>query len=263
MQRDYPKKTGEILEKIYKKYHKKKFITPDPLEFLFNYEDLRDREIAALIAGGFALGRVEAIRKNVSYILTTLGPLYETLTLAEPKEIASRFKGFCYRFYKEKELLELLMGIRRVLLEFGSLNNCFLAGSKKKGLLGGLDFFVRKIYETNYDKGRKILPLPSKGSCCKRLFLFLRWMVRKDRIDPGGWRGISKAELIVPLDTHLFQLATILGLTKRRSGDFKAALEITGAFKYFSPRDPLKYDFSITRLGIHPDLSYDELKREL
>ena len=97
-----------------------------------------------------------------------------------------------------------------------------------------------------------LLPSPADGSACKRLNLFLRWMVRKDAVDPGPWTSVPGAKLVVPLDTHMFRIARGLGLTPRRQADLKIALEITAGFRAIRPDDPVRYDFSLTRLALNP-----------
>jgi uncharacterized protein (TIGR02757 family) len=124
--------------------------------------------------------------------------------------------------------------------------------------LASLSFFVSKL-TAEIPSGQRVLPDPDKGSACKRLNLFLRWMVRKDDIDPGIWADIPKNILIIPLDTHMMQISQILGFTKRKAADMKTAIEITEALKQYDPVDPVRFDFSLTRLGIHPDLNYNEL----
>jgi len=94
-----------------------------------------------------------------------------------------------------------------------------------------------------------LLPDPRLGSACKRLNLYLRWMVRRDAVDPGGW-NVPPAKLVVPLDTHMHALGRALGLTDRRSADLRTALEITAAFRAIAPDDPVRYDFALTRLGM-------------
>ena len=104
-----------------------------------------------------------------------------------------------------------------------------------------------------------LLPDPSQGSACKRLCMFLRWMLRKDAVDPGPWNGLSPLltpdKLVVPLDTHMHRISTLLGFTRRRTPNLAMALEVTEAFKVLVPRDPLRYDFALTRLGIRNELS--------
>jgi uncharacterized protein (TIGR02757 family) len=93
--------------------------------------------------------------------------------------------------------------------------------------------------------------------------LYLRWMVRRDRVDPGPWRRVPRAKLVVPLDTHMFRIARALGLTRRRQANLATAIEITKAFAQHSPRDPVRYDFCLTRLGINPLLDGPALLRPL
>ena len=97
------------------------------------------------------------------------------------------------------------------------------------------------------------MPCPSGGSACKRLNLFMRWMVRCDEVDPGGWEEIPASSLVVPLDTHMYKICRALNLTGRRQADLRAAVEITKAFKKVAPDDPVRYDFALTRLGIREE----------
>ena len=106
-------------------------------------------------------------------------------------------------------------------------------------------------------KPRSLLPSPVAGSACKRLNLFLRWMVRRDEVDPGGWDHVPPSKLIVPLDIHMHRISLQLGLTGRKQANLKAACEITNAFRAIEPDDPVRYDFSLTRLGIRDDLTPD------
>lgn len=98
-----------------------------------------------------------------------------------------------------------------------------------------------------------LLSAPSGGSACKRLMLFLRWMVRSDAVDPGGWTSVSPAELVVPLDVHIHRIAGILGLRRRATPDLLAALEVTEALRAFDPADPVRFDFALSRTGIRSD----------
>jgi uncharacterized protein (TIGR02757 family) len=257
---DFSKETHLLLESIYNKYHKQEFIHPDPLEFLSTYKNPGDMEIVALIASSFAIGRVKSILQTIKIILKKLKSPHNDLLSMDRKDLELEFSGFKYRFYTEQSLVDFLLGIKNVISKFGSLHNCFLEGvnKTKSDPLGSLSFFVsglsaEKIY------GRRVLPDPDKGSACKRLNLFLRWMIRKDDIDPGIWSDIHKDILIIPLDTHMMQISRILGFTARKAADLKTAIEITNALKVYDSADPVRFDFSLTRLGIHPDLNYDEL----
>ena len=104
-----------------------------------------------------------------------------------------------------------------------------------------------------------MLSSPEDGSACKRLFLYLKWMVRRDDVDPGGWTAFSPKDLIMPTDTHIHNITRQLGLTGRKQADLKTALEITRGFSAFSPEDPTRYDFALTRFGIRGALRVSEL----
>jgi uncharacterized protein (TIGR02757 family) len=114
-----------------------------------------------------------------------------------------------------------------------------------------LSAFVGNVFPEGCDF---LIPTPDRGSACKRLNLFLRWMVRRDDVDPGGWDGVPPSKLVVPLDIHMHRIALTLGLTERKQADLRTAIEITEAFRKLSPSDPVRYDFVLTRFGIRKDL---------
>jgi uncharacterized protein (TIGR02757 family) len=254
----------EKLDSIYLKYNKREYVNPDPLLFLYNYTEKKDREIAGLIAGCLAYGRVEMIMQIVDQILKKLNPSpFEYLMGRTKKDIEHDFKGFKYRFAKDIHLVNLLWGIRKVITQFSSLENCFCTqwSSNDKTVLEGLTFLYENISD-NTETGH-LLADPKKKSACKRSHLFLRWMVRKDRVDPGGWEKVNPSQLIIPLDTHMYSAGVMLGFTKRKNQDIKTALEITQGFRKFLPEDPVKYDFCLTRFGIRRDLSMDNLEERI
>ncbi|MBI9101095.1 MAG: TIGR02757 family protein [Spirochaetales bacterium] len=249
---------SNFLESIYDEYHHPAFIHPDPLEFLADYSDPLDREIVGLIASSFAIGRVTAILNVIKSILEELPSPRKNLLEMNREVFDEKFKGFRYRFYDSSSLVDFLWGIGRVIKSYDSLNECFLSGLQGDDLLSAMILFTGELCRDNRGS-RSVLPSPSKGSACKRLNLYLRWMVRNDRIDPGGWMGVSPSILLVPLDTHMHRIGQILGFTDRKNGDLRAAMEITESLRQYAPADPVRYDFSLTRLGIHPLLNYSRL----
>ncbi|MBC8441772.1 MAG: TIGR02757 family protein [Deltaproteobacteria bacterium] len=248
------------LERIYSQYNKREYINPDPLLFLYDYPEKKNREIAGFIAACLAYGRVELIMETVATVLAKLDPNpFDYLIGQTKKDMANDFKNFQYRFAKGTHLVNLLWGIREVLKRFSSLENCFYEGMSPEDetIIPGLVFFFEQM-NRNKDIGH-LLADPQKKSACKRSLLFLRWMVRKDQVDPGGWEKISPSLLIVPLDTHMHKIGIMLEFTKRKSLDMKTALEITQGFKQVVRQDPVKYDFCLTRFGIRRGLSMDDL----
>jgi uncharacterized protein (TIGR02757 family) len=122
--------------------------------------------------------------------------------------------------------------------------------SKDETTLPALSSFAREINVRACEQYNSLIPQPAKKSACKRLHLFLRWMVRSDEVDPGVWTGVSPAVLIIPLDTHMHRICGLLGMTARTQADMRTAHEITEGFRRVSPEDPVRYDFALTRLGI-------------
>ena len=252
------------LEGIYLEYNKREYIDPDPLLFLYDYPEKKNREIAGFMAACLSYGRVELIMETVAGILCKLSPTpFDYIMTRTKKEMENDFKGFRYRFASEVHLVSLLWGIRDVIIGFSSLETCFYEGMtpEDETILSGLIFFFEQM-----NKDREIghlLADPQKKSACKRSLLFLRWMVRKDQVDPGGWEKISPSQLIVPLDTHMHKIGMMLEFTRRKSADMKTAIEITKGFKKILRHDPVKYDFCLTRFGIRRELSMDDLSQGL
>jgi uncharacterized protein (TIGR02757 family) len=246
----------EKLDKLYAHYNKRRFVHPDPLEFLYNYDDLRDRELVGLIASSLAYGRVAQILKSVSSLLETMSPSpYSFLANTTEKNLMKSFDGFKHRFTTGNDVAYMMLGAKRILEDEGSLQNAFISGYSvsDENILPALSMFVSRLYCTTDCRKNSLIPVPDRGSACKRLNLFLRWMVRQDRVDPGGWSRINPSKLIIPLDTHMYNIGTGLKMTGRKQADMRAAIEITGAFKKIVPGDPVRYDFSLTRLGIRED----------
>jgi uncharacterized protein (TIGR02757 family) len=244
------------LDKLYTFYNHREFVHPDPLEFLYNYQEVRDREVVALIASCLAYGRVAQILKSVSAVLERMGRSpFSFLLNASLGCLLSTFEGFKHRFTTGKELAHMLWGARRVIECYGSFYESFMAGLKDDDwtVIPALSAFVKRINVAVHGFRNTLLPAPDRGSACKRLNLFLRWMVRQDEVDPGGWSMVPPCKLIVPLDTHMHRTGLMLNLTRRKQADMRTALEVTHAFRMISPEDPVRYDFALTRLGIRDD----------
>ena len=250
------------LEALYRKYNRQRFVHPDPVELLYCYDRIEDREIAAWMAASLAYGRVSQILKSVGVVLQTMGNSPSRyLRAATARKLNRDFSGFVHRFATGAHVAGLLSGLKRIVMDHGTLGACFDTGLGKDdtNVLPALGRLIDRIYDgVSADPGH-LLPRPERGSACKRLNLFLRWMVRQDQVDPGGWETVSASKLIVPLDTHMHRLGRMAGMTSRRQGDMRTALEITERFKCISPGDPVRYDFALTRIGILGDPEFKEL----
>jgi len=251
------------LETLYQRYNKRGFVDPDPLVFLYDYPRVRDREIAGLIAACLAYGRVSMIMATVRGILDILGPdLHRAVTRVSPEDLNWMFTGFRYRFASQAHLVALILGIQAILRDYGSLEACFMANAGEKenydvhtGLAG--------MYATINAGAGHLFADPGKTSACKRSHLYLRWMVRQDRVDPGGWATVPAASLMVPVDTHMHRIGRLLGFTQRKSADRVCAREITKGFSRLAPADPVRYDFALTRFGIRQEFDMDDLQAYL
>ena len=227
---------------------------PDPLEFLYDYDNIRDREIAGLVASSLAYGKVAQILKSVSRVLDTMGPSpFDYLHNTPEQDIVIHFGTFVHRFAKGDNLAALLIGIKQMIGAYGSLYHCFCEGyqDSDETIVPALTAFSKQLTAASGTGcPGHLMPCPDKGSACKRLNLFLRWMVRQDDVDPGGWYGIPAAKLIIPLDVHMFRISTCLGLTDRKQANMQTAVSITDGFRQWDPSDPVRYDFALTRFGI-------------
>lgn len=247
----------ETIDYIFKFYHHRRFVHPDPLEFLYAYPELRDRELVGLIASSLAYGRITLILRNISIVLDRLehAPC-EFLLNTSPERLFSLFADFRHRFTTGADIVLMLLGAKQMIMTYGSLYHGFLESlhHAEDTVLPALSVFVKKLNTFMPCNRKHLLPCPDKGSACKRMNLFLRWMVRKDSVDPGGWSEVPRSKLIVPLDTHMHRIGCMLRLTTRKQADMRTAMEITHAFRKITPEDPVRYDFALTRLGIRKDV---------
>ena len=241
------------LDTLYQRYNRREYIHPDPLELVYRYDNLGDREIAAFIAASLAYGRVHQILKSVSSVLDVMVPGPSTYLKDHTRHTIFRtFCGFKHRFTDGRKLSSMLCGLRQMLITYGSLKTCFGVGmaDDEDTLLNASAAFAVELTRCAEEPLDHLVSSPHKGSACKRLNLFLRWMVRCDDVDPGGWSGVPPSKLLVPLDVHMHRIARFMNLTRRRQANMKTVMEVTKRFRMIDPSDPVKYDFCLTRLGI-------------
>ena len=244
------------LEELYRRFNRREYVHPDPLELVLRFEDPADQEIAGLIASSLAYGKVGNILNSLEKVFDVIQSPSADLAGKEKKDLLDDFAFFRHRWTTGEELACLLWGIARLRHEYGSLESCFLDGirDKDRDVIPALTCFVAKLRLASGCGESSLIACPTMGSACKRLFLYLRWMVRHDEVDPGPWTRVSSAQLVVPMDVHMHRVCRQFGLTSRRQADLKSALEVTAFFRQLEPEDPVKYDFTMTRPGIRPDL---------
>ncbi|HOX39764.1 MAG TPA: TIGR02757 family protein [Candidatus Brocadiia bacterium] len=251
------------LDWLYEGFNRRELVHPDPLEFLYLYPDPADMEIVGLVASSLAYGRVAQILKSVSDVLDRMGSPMRYVVDTGRERFHSDMRGFKHRFADGDDVAELLFGIKTAIKSFGSTKQCFLSccSSDDETVIPALVRFVARLRDTAGGHNSHLLPCPSDGSPCKRLNLYLRWMIRNDDVDPGCWTGVTASKLVVPLDVHLHRISRALGMTQRKQADMRAALEVTEGFRGIVPDDPVRYDFVLTRLGIRGDMKPDVFLR--
>ncbi len=249
----------EKFERHYRQYDRKN-IAPDPLQFPHRYSNPPDIELVAFLASVYAFGNVKQISSVMEKILELLGSSPANFLKFSPEQkIVTLFASVKHRFYRGEDTVRLLLVLRNALLGYGSVGlliNSLIPAGKRPGpkMIIGLfhDWFIIECKKHGHlSRGLKfMIPDPKVGSACKRFNLFLRWMVRKDELDFGLWDFISPADLVIPVDTHIAQIARMLGLSSRKNPDWKMSVEITARLREFDPSDPVKYDFSLCHIGI-------------
>jgi uncharacterized protein (TIGR02757 family) len=238
----------------------------DPLSFCHRYQNPEDQEIAGIIAACFAYGNVKIILRNLDGIFSALGSSPRLFVERfDPKQGLRLFAGFKHRFNDGRDLCALLLACQTMLREAGSLEGWLLRfdDPTEPDLTATLSSFTAAVKELDYSPvfGAGgipqdsyfpfLFPSPASGSACKRLCMYLRWMVRPaDGIDLGIWQGINPARLVIPVDAHIQRICGFLGFTSRKQADWRMAREITARLRELDPKDPVKYDFSLCHLGI-------------
>jgi uncharacterized protein (TIGR02757 family) len=257
------------LDSFIANFPQEKHLAHDPVQFVHRYDDARDREVAGLLASAFAYGNVKSVLRTVEKVLGYLGPSpSRTIASFSPRSDVRKLRGFYHRFNTSRDLAVLFWIIRRTLEEYGSMEAALSSGLRPQDSDVGpaLDHFCRILlgfgHEQFYPRGelgrrngvRFFFPNPSEGSACKRLNLYLRWMVRpEDGIDCGVWTAVKPRQLVIPLDTHIARISSYIGLTRMRSPGWAMALDITRHLRRLHPDDPVRYDFALCHLGIAGD----------
>ena len=246
----------ELLENLYLSY-KYKFSSKDPVWNLHHFQDEKNIELIGLITSAFAYGSVDQINRFIDNLLKKMGnEPYEFTINFEKRKDKKFLKGLYYRFNTESDLIKLFCSLNRILVKHSSLKNLFLShyNENDENITPALTGFVNELNRNTKIKCSRyynyLMSNPQNGSTCKRMNLFLRWMVRKDEIDFGIWNEINTSKLLMPVDTHIARVSKRLRLVKRKSIDLKFAVELTNRLKKFDPNDPVKYDFALCHAGM-------------
>jgi uncharacterized protein (TIGR02757 family) len=254
----------ERLDALYAHYDHR-FVDPDPLQFVRAQRTDPDREVVGLVASSLAYGNVTQIKKSIQKVLAVLGPHPALAVQRLDVAAAARALGdFKHRFNTGRDVACLLFFVQQMLASHGSIERFFAEGHAPDAPDVGpaLESFACRTLALDHGglypgralpktaRVRFFFPAPSLGSACKRLNLYLRWMVRRDGVDLGVWRSIEPAALIIPLDAHVLAIARRTRLTRLKSPGWRMAEDITRRLRQLDPLDPVKYDFALHRMGL-------------
>ncbi len=241
------------LNQLRQNQDRKARVAADPVSFVHRYPGPDDQEVVGLIAASLAFGNVTAIRASIDRVLVALGEAPAVAVRRRRRAtLERRLEAFVHRIYRGEHVAALLANAGALVRDRGSLGAAFATELEAVGdFREALARFADALRGPDAPRGlRHLVPDPRAGSACKRLLLYLRWMVRPaDGVDLGLW-PISPAHLVIPVDTHVHRIARNLGFTQRKDASWRTAEEITACLRDFDPRDPVKYDFALCHLGI-------------
>ncbi len=248
----------QLLDQKVKQYNHIDFIEKDPISIPHLYTKQQDIEIAAFFAAIFAWGnRTTIIQKSKGLLERMDNAPFEYCTQHQAKDL-KKLIGFAHRTFNDRDLLYCITFFKHHYANQKSLETAFFmdqhSGKKIKTVAAGLVNFKNYFFslEDAPYRTKKHIASPENGSTCKRLNMFLRWMVRKDQhgVDFGLWKTISPADLIIPIDVHVARVSRSFGLISRPQIDWLTALELTEYCRTLDARDPVKYDFALFSLGV-------------
>jgi len=255
----------QFLDDLYSEYSRPERILRDPVEFPHRYSKPEDIETAALISASFAYGRVDLFKPVIGRVLEYLGQSpRNALARFDAADAKDNLADVYYRFSKSRDIVAYLSLLSQAINHMGSLKKLFFRDFHQNAdgvsAQASLSSFTTYILSGNtadvYGRNEKplglahLLPDTTRGGASKRMYMFLRWMVRRDETDFGLWSEFGRNNLIIPMDTHVARIAFRLGLTGRKNANYQTALEITKKLAEFDPSDPVKYDFALAHMGI-------------
>lgn len=251
-----------VLEQLYVAYNAANSAA-DPIQIVRRFDRADDREVVGFIAASLAFGRVTSVLQSIERVLAVLGPApADYVRRFDPARQKAAFNPIVHRWTRGPDIAALVWLIHQMLQRSGSIENFFVEGLEPSAadLAAAIDSFSNRAMKLDlraiYGRVPKrpgvcyFFPRASTGSACKRLNLFLRWMVRHDALDLGVWTKVPAAKLIVPLDTHVIRLGRCLQLTRRTSPGWRMAEDITASLRAMDEHDPVKYDFAICHVGM-------------
>lgn len=247
------------LDKIVNKVELETYIDADPVQFMHAFQRKNDQEIAGFFAAIMAWGRRDIVISKVNDLLERMDYRPEEYIGNFSESDSAMLEGFKHRTFKAIDIYWMIKTIQSILLTHGTFEGFWeycqsIAMSQQRELIA---IFHEQFFSFHPDipqRTRKHISNPEKNSSCKRLYMYLRWCIRKSNVDLGTMKFITPSELKIPLDVHVARQARKLGLLSRHQNDWKSVLELNEKLCILDPADPAKYDFALFGLGIDPDL---------
>ncbi|QIX60089.1 TIGR02757 family protein [Hymenobacter sp. BT18] len=241
----------ELLEEQYQRYDQPAFIGPDPISIPHSFRERADIEISGLFAALLAWGRRPTIISKCRELMRRMDDAPHQFVLHHSDDDLRKLLGFCHRTFCDTDLLYFVHWLRWYYQQHATLEDAFLQGNTQKERLENFHSLFFSLDDAP-QRTRKHVATPARGSACKRVNMYLRWMVRQDQngVDFGLWTRMQPADLICPIDVHVERVARGLGLLQRPQVDWQAAEELTANLRQFDVQDPVKYDFALFGLGV-------------
>ncbi len=250
------------LDTLYAEFNARHSVT-DPVWFAHKFPSKPDQEVVGFIASALAFGRVQSVLNSIAGMLDVMGSSPAAFVRDfDPDRDRKRFDHLVHRWTNGADFAALVWVLHQMIERSGSIEGFFVEGLPTEAIdvSEGLQSFstralamdMRPVYGRRKPRPgvAYFFSRPSSGGACKRLNLFLRWMVRHDQVDLGVWSRVKPSQLIVPLDTHIIRIGRCVGLTRYTSPGWRMAVDITAALRRLDPDDPARFDFSMCHLGM-------------
>ena len=244
----------EFLDEKYFLYNNKSFIETDPIQIPHRFSKKEDIEISGFLTATIAWGQRKTIISNAKKLMDWMDNSPHEFILNHTANEVKPFRKFVHRTFNGTDCVFFLKSLQNIYLQHGGLENVFANGITKndENIKGSIVNFRKQFLETKHEnRSKKHISDPDSKSSAKRLCMYLRWMVRKDKkgVDFGIWNKINASQLCLPLDVHTGNVSRKLGLLNRTQNDWQSVEEITSALRDFDASDPVKYDFALFGLG--------------
>jgi uncharacterized protein (TIGR02757 family) len=262
------------LDRLYDEFNETHSVS-DPIWTVRRYDRAEDREVVGFCAAALAFGRVQSVLNSIEGLLAVMGRSPAAFVRGfDPARDRRSLDHLVHRWTRGIDLAALVWILRQMIDSHGSIEGFFADGldPAAETVVDALDAFSRRACALDQRAvyGRTVrrpgvgyfFARPSSGGACKRLNLFLRWMVRSDRVDLGVWTRVRPAQLVVPLDTHVIRVGRCLGLTRYASPGWRMAVDITASLRQLDPVDPIRYDFSLCHIGMMNACGFGRRQRD-